>query len=436
MIDIRRIPYWAVVALLVYMPFHVFLSQSLSLATDGLDAWKIGKDVFLAVATLFTICLVWQRRRADKLFYCLLSLGLLYGLLHIVLWAVHPDIYQKTSILGIIYNIRLPACLLLAYGAARLNPDKFAFSSVIKLVLGVSTAVAALGLVQYLLPKDILTHLGYSLPRGVEPAFFIDDNPAFPRIMSTLRDPNSLGAFLILPLSALTYYLFRIARYATKRRVLIAALWLVHMAALYLTFSRSAWAGALLAMGLVVYWQFSSLFVRYLRKYWWAGAVLILLAAGTLFALRNNAQVDGIFTHATAAQKGPLNSNQYHWYFVRRGLDGIAAQPLGHGPGTAGVVSIQNPHGGLLTENYYVQIGYEVGVLGLAVFVALNGLVYVWLLRRHDLWTVVLLTSFWGYVLMNMLLHTWSNEAVAAQWWLLAGAGLASAKGKSSPKRA
>src|SRR6185369_4305517 len=131
-----------------------------------------------------------------------------------------------------------------------------------------------------------------------------------------------------------------------------------------------------------------------------------------------------------------LNSNQYHWYFVRRGLDGIAAQPLGHGPGTAVVVSIQNPHGGLLTENYYVQIGYEVGVLGLAVFVALNGLVYVWLLRRHDLWTVVLLTSFWGYVLMNMLLHTWSNEAVAAQWWLLAGAGLASAKGKSSPKRA
>jgi hypothetical protein len=37
----------------------------------------------------------------------------------------------------------------------------------------------------------------------------------------------------------------------------------------------------------------------------------------------------------------------------------------------------------------------------------------------------VLLASFWAYVLTNMLLHSWANEAVAVQWWLLAGMAIA-----------
>ncbi|HSX35144.1 MAG TPA: hypothetical protein VLF62_05890, partial [Candidatus Saccharimonadales bacterium] len=49
-------------------------------------------------------------------------------------------------------------------------------------------------------------------------------------------------------------------------------------------------------------------------------------------------------------------------------------------------------------------------------------LVYVRLwARRTTLLAGVLLASFWGYVVMNLLFHMWSNEAVAAQWWLLAG---------------
>jgi len=34
---------------------------------------------------------------------------------------------------------------------------------------------------------------------------------------------------------------------------------------------------------------------------------------------------------------------------------------------------------------------------------------------------MALLASFWGLIATNMLLHTWSNEAVAVVWWMLAG---------------
>ena len=41
---------------MAYMPFHIFLAQSLSLATGGLDAWKIAKDLLAIIAVLFVIC--------------------------------------------------------------------------------------------------------------------------------------------------------------------------------------------------------------------------------------------------------------------------------------------------------------------------------------------------------------------------------------------
>ncbi|HEV7454623.1 MAG TPA: hypothetical protein VGO07_05180, partial [Candidatus Saccharimonadales bacterium] len=71
-----------------------------------------------------------------------------------------------------------------------------------------------------------------------------------------------------------------------------------------------------------------------------------------------------------------------------------------------------------------VQIGYEAGVAGLALFIGAQVWLYMRLVRRHDEWTVVLLATFWAYVVINMLLHMWSNEAVAAQWWLVAGIAL------------
>jgi hypothetical protein len=424
MIVLRRIPLWVALTLLIYMPFHVFLVQSLSLLTGGLEIWKIGKDVFLAIAVVFTICLVWQQRVWDRLFLWLVGLTAVYLFVHILLWWLNPNIYQESALLGIVYNMRLPAFLVLGYGAMRLYPGKFAFSSIVKLILVVSTIVAGLGVVQYFLPSDILTHLGYGLERGTRPAFFIEDNPDLPRIMSTLREPNALGAYLILPAAALLTLLFKEQK--PRVRYMFAIALLLHLVAIFLTFSRSAWLGVALALTLVVWWQVGRTILQWLRRFWPLVVGFAIVVLGLAFAMRNTEFFQRYIVHSEPTEQiADLDSNDLHLLLTKQGLEGIADKPLGHGPGTAGLVSIRNPNGGLLTENYYIQIGYEVGVIGLAIFIALNVFVYIRLWRQGNDLARVLCAGFWAYVLTNMLLHTWSNEAVAAQWWLLAGFVLA-----------
>ncbi len=359
------------------------------------------------------------------MFNLLVCLGSVYFGLHLLLWGLNPDIYRESAILGTIYNMRLPGFLVLGYGAVLLNPSKFVFSSVLKVVLVISTVVAALGVAQYFLPKDLLSHFGYGLDRGAREAFFIDDKLEFPRIMSTLREPNALGAYLILPFTALL--LLVTMTKDKKRQFLVAGAAILHAAAIFLTFSRSAWLGAALAAVLALWWQHKAQLVPALKRWWPLLAAAIVLVCFVAFTQRNSSFVSSYITHSTPEEVEDLDSNDYHWLLVRQGAEGIIDRPGGHGPGTAGLVSIQNPDKPFLTENYYIQIGYEVGILGLAVFLAISVLVYLQLMRRGDYVATVLLAAFWAYVLTNMLLHTWSNEAVATQWWLLAGLAVAAA---------
>jgi O-Antigen ligase len=422
--NVRRAPYYASIFFLVYMPFHIFLAQWLSTLTGGLSAWKLGNDVLLAAVVLFAICLVWWRRCSTRLFNVLVGLTVMYGVLHLLLWATHADIYRDSALLGLVYNVRVFCFAVLGYAAALLWPGGVDWRFVLRLVLGVSTLVAILGIVQYFLPKDFLTHFGYSLQRGVRPAFFIDDRPNLPRIISTLRDPNSLGAYLIVPITALSALLVQLKN--RNQRLIVAGMLGLQLLALFLTFSRSAWLAAALSMVLVMLMQYRLWLVRMGTRYWPAIAVLVVLFAGGLFAGRHSYVIHGLLSHNTGKPQAQYDSNGFHREFAKRGLEGIVHQPLGHGPGTAGLASIQNPKGSFLTENYYLQIGYEVGVLGLLLFVAVQVLVYVQLWRRrHDRLAAILLASFWAYVLTSMLLHTWSNEAIAAQWWILAGLLLA-----------
>jgi O-antigen ligase len=421
---LRRISYRGSLALLVYMPFHVFLSQWLSLYTGGLDVWKLAKDGVLAILTLFVICLVWVQRRSTKAFTWLVVVATLYLLLHVLLWLTHPDLFRDSAMLGIIYNNRLSCLVLLGFGTALLNPGAFTSSFLLKVMLAISTVVALLGVAQSFLPSDLLTHFGYGLERGTRAAFFIDDKAGFPRVMSTLREPNALGAFLIMPVTALAALFIRIKD--QNGRMLLAGMLGLHGMALVMTFSRSAWLGAALGVGLVLWWSYREMVGVFVKRFGLVAGTLLLLVVAGLYAGRHSGFVTSYITHSSnQEQVADLDSNDYHREFIKRGLQGVIHKPFGHGSGTAGLASIQNPKGSFLTENYYVQIAYELGVVGFLLFVGLQVFVVMQLWRRRDnTLCLVLLASFGGYIVCNMLLHTWSNEAVATQWWLLAGLAL------------
>lgn len=426
-----KVPYYGSLALLVYMPFHIFLSQWLSSFTGGLDIWKGAKDAITFAVLLVSIGLVAvYGKKTPRYYWYLAAAGSIYGLLHAVLYLVNKDTSLGVAGLATAYNNRLFAYAIIGWSAVLLTPKLMQPKKLIKVVLAVSTVVCLAGLLQYALPKDVMTHFGYSVERGVKPAFFIDDKPDLPRVMSTLRDPNSLAAFLVIPITLIWAYI--ITNKVKERFMLLFGLLGMHVLVLFLTFSRAGWAGAFISLAVVtVYLKKDLLKV-------WAKQFGVIIAAGTLvlvfgaYALRDQYFVQHVIFHSDESTVAEKDSNDLHVSFAQKGLEGIADQPLGHGPGTAGIVSIQKPDGGLLTENYFIQIGYEVGVLGLALFVAaLAGIEWCLLRAKNSSLAPVLFAAFWGFLLMAMISHLWSNEAVAVLWWLPIGAVIGLDKAKA-----
>ena len=415
---------WGALGLFAYMPFHILLSQWLSTYTGGLDAWKIGKDIFTAALTAAVVTSVLATRKYTKLYLALTGLAVVYLALHLLLLATTNQ-PTDTGLLATVYNNRLIWYVLIGYGLALLapkfvNPRRFA-----KILLVISTVVCLVGLAQWLLPKDIMTHFGYSLDRGVKPNFFIDDKLDFPRVFSTIRDPNSLGAFLILPS---TLSLLAVIRYwKTSKRTLFLGIQLLHGLIIILTFSRSAFIAAFIAHAAAVFFVFRRQLVGLLKRYWVALACVLAVVFVGAFALRDQYVVQNVLLHSDESTTLD-DPNELRVKLFEKGVNGVQDEPLGHGPGTAGLVSTRLPNG-LLTENYYLQIAYEAGIAGLLVFTAFLYLILRQLWRaRGSLVAQALLASFIGVAFMNLLLHTWANEAVAVCWFMLAGVVMLSIK--------
>lgn len=414
---------WFVVALFAYMPFHIFLSQWLSTFTGGLDVWKIAKDVvtaFLVSILVISVLLLKKYTRTYLLFvgfavvFLLLHVGLLFG----------TDQPLDNGLLATVYNNRLAWYFLIGYSLVLLAPKTVTTRKFTKILLVVSTIVCLIGFAQWLLPKDIMTHFGYSVDRGTKPAFFIDDKPDLPRVMSTIRDPSSLGVFLILPITILVGAL--ISLWNTKRRQLICGLLLLHILVLFWTFSRSALLGVILAVGVLLVLHYGSLLKKHASKIFVSAMIALLILFGLVYVLRDQYIVQNVVFHADESTTLE-DPNELRLKFMGETIEGIGNEPEGHGPGTAGLVSIRSENGrGLLTENYYLQIAYEVGIIGLILFLIFIGLILSRLWKgRVSQANQVLIASLIGVSFTALLFHTWSNEAIAAAWFVLAGVAVA-----------
>lgn len=417
---LEKFLYYGTLGLFVYMPFHIFLTQWLSTYTGGLNGWKLAKDIVTAALVALGMALVVYKRRYTKLYIGLLGFALAFFLLHLVLMFA-TDQPRDTGLLATLYNNRVIWYVLLGYQLALLVPKKNIAWTFAKALIAVSTVVCLIGFAQYILPKDVMTHFGYSIDRGAKPAFFIDDKPDLPRVFSTIRDPNSLGAFLILPIVILVDALIR--RWKSQRRQFLGGLLMLHVLVLFLTFSRSAWIGAVLAVASLLALRYGSILKGYTQTYWLPVAVALLVLMGGLFMLRDQYVVQNVIFHAD--ESTTMDSpNELRVELFEKSAEGIVDEPLGHGPGTAGLVStkLQKP---FLTENYYTQLGYEIGVLGLLMFLGFLSMILlkIWSLRQNIL-PQVLLASFVGVAFINLLLHGWANEAVAISWFGLAGLSL------------
>ncbi len=418
------------------MPLHVFISQSASLLTGGLDIWKAAKDIILFALVPIMIYVSFKKGLfRHKSFRNIVILGGAYAFIHLlfVLFDKNDDTYS--AIVASVYNTRLFGFLLLGYLSVSLNKSpKRHLRILLTTAVLISTLVAVFGVMQYFLPHNLLESVGYSLDRGVKPLFFIDDRPELPRIMSTLKDPNSLGAYLVLPTLALGYSLKEKAAnlalfVRTFRPSALTVMFLVHIIALWLTFSRGALLSLIIAGATLVYLSNQEIFARTIKKYWIVILCIGLLVIGATYAARNSSFVQDYVLHAAVSSE-EQDPNEKRIGLQQEALEDISENPLGEGPGSAGLVAINNPQGGVLTENYYLQIAYEVGLFGLGIFLAalytLIRLLQKTCNKDNEAGHAarLILASLIGYCFYSLLIHLWSNEAVVLQWWLLCGATL------------
>ena len=418
--------------IIMVMPFHAFLTVWLSSLVGHYTALRLWKELLLIVAGSGAIFLLLtdQKIRQNTLSRRIVWLILAYIALNIV-WGIigffGGDLSAKALGYGLIVNTRFLIFFLIAWAVA-LRTDRLR-NNWQKMVLWPAVIVVVFGILQFsVLPNDFLKHFGYSVST-IEPFETINSNSNYIRISSTLRGANPLGAYLIIPITFLAMLIMRGKRTWQNVTLLIGALM-----ALVFTFSRSAWIGTALAL--------STLGVMNLEGRNIAKSNLLLLSlllaliAGSAYALRSNSHFQNVVFHTEDRSVVKVSSNQNHWSATKNGVIDVAKHPLGFGPGSAGPASSYNNGNGRIAENYFVQVGQELGWIGLVFFTVINiGVGYLLWLKRADPLALGLFASFIGITAVNMLMHAWADDTLAYVWWGLAGIAMAPIHVKVKKKR-
>lgn len=402
------------------MPLHILLSTWLGSTLGVLDFAKIAKDIVMVVGLLCLAVTIPLKTYKTFLHNWTVKVIILYGLLTLIIAAVQPT-ELDAEVLGVVYNTRFLLFFLYAgLLTVRFAPDKLLQNS-IKITIVVAIPVLLFGIIQYtLLPPDAMGAFGYSKENGVLPFFSIDNNESLERIMSTVRDPNTYGSYLVI-ISALAGGALLRTRRIESKKVLMGVLALGGLN-LIMTFSRSAWLAAVFALGLLfMFTDLHNSVWRLARRHRVAmGLFFVIVAlAGVFFggeAIRN------VVFHDSSQEAAPT-ANEMRNNYWQRSVASIRQNPLGSGPGTSGPTSFRNDAQGYeIDENYYLQIAKEVGLVGLGLFVVIVVCAGRNLYRHaSNIYAVALLASLVGISIANMFLHIWANETVAYLWWGLAG---------------
>ena len=421
----------AFVLILVLLPFHAFFSTWGGSAIGPLLVWKSWKEILIAilVPVVVWICVlrpdiartIWGRWYNKVIVaYVLLT----------VVWAVFSPANTEAVIAGLLMNLRFLAMfvvaqVILAGDAPWLATLK---NRLAVWIVAAGVFVSVLAILQVtVIPKDFLTHFGYNKDTTISPYLLIDDNPNALRAFSTMRGPNTLAAYLLLPLAAALVLLWR-----HRARWWMAGFAVLMATAIFVSHSRSGWLGAaamLAALAFVVLPR--DKLIKWVKfgtiPALIVGAVVLWLAT-TVPAIRLVVFHSGGNDPSESLTEG---STDQHWQATLNGINHIVAAPLGEGVGVAGPASFYIPNGASIPENYFVQIGQEVGVLGLALFVVISfGVARALWQNKAAVWPKALLASFVGINVINLLLHGWADDPTAMTWWGIAGLAVAAGKTK------
>jgi hypothetical protein len=399
------------IILVALMPFHAFLSVWLGSLTHHQAIIQSWKEVLLVVLGLATAALVVsERERLQRLHQPWIYLAgglLLLGL--VVTAAARPS--ATTAIFGLKTDFEFLAAAIIAV----LVSTKPFLNTLTKTILIGAGVVAGFDLLQiFVLPPDFLTAFGYG-PATILPYQHIAEGTNFLRYPATLGGPNQLGTYLILPLCLTA------AAFVRRPRLWPPVLFAACLVSLIWTFSRGAWIGAAAAVLITV---IAALPVKWRRAGVITGAAAVVASLALLpLAIEKGGPLQYFILHSSAENHDQAHlSDSQHASSLQYGLTNLQTSPFGHGLGTAGPSTF---HAGTVNiiENYYLQLGYEMGDLAVLLFLALLAAV-IWGLSRAPRIPLAIPTAaaIVGISLVGLVLPAWVDSTTALIVWTCAGA--------------
>lgn len=325
--------------------------------------------------------------------------------------------------------------------------DRF-MDRVLKVLLIVAAIISVYGILGMYMHQQFFVWLGYSdlhsLYQSDAPlaAFQQIGGSAIRRIQSTMSGPNQLGLWLIIPFSVVLSHKKVISHWS----LVIGTFVLFTM---LFTLSRSALLATAVLVGVMLWKQLPR------KKFFQLSGALFCISFVCLFALQ--AIAPSIVSRAA--------STRDHISRPLQALQVMIQNPFGLGLGTAGPASNRvsdtcvyleegdDPswaqiHENLcvfvgdtqvqpvdaectcpfLPENWYLQIGVELGVLGFVLYLSLIFLLVKRLLvcsflrnneSTNQRFSCSVALAFFGIAIAALFLHAWEDAAVAYTVWIL-----------------
>lgn len=411
----RRLTPWltgGLAVLLAAVPFHAFVVTVLGAQFGHQLVFASWKEVLQLgiIAGVLLLALLnrnwrWLKRGANRAFITAIVFGILAS------W-----IGQGFGI-SWLAGVKTTILPLVLFMTVQPLAEYFTDKQLAKLILIPALVVAGLAIVQFLIvPTDWLMSLGYNastiLPyQGVHPGFDAA------RSFSTLGGPNQLGAYLILPT---TWLLARSLSEPTRQsRVISSVGFVVVLTGLTLSFSRSALLG--LITSCIV------LFALYVPTRWrWLVFVLSALAGYLAWLIimqvvsMSGSALSSFLLRGSLASSGIVGGDSGHVQSILYGLQGVLDHPFGLGLGSAGPASFFSEHP-LLTENWWLQIAFELGIPGLvAVIIGWFYMFKHWHMHLDRL-DRIMLATFSGLAVSSLFLHTFADSTLAIVALAMAG---------------
>lgn len=419
---------WLVIVLLVLLPFHAFIKTWLSslLTATTIDFLAPGsfliaswKEIIIAILGIWWLILIVLDR---KLPFVITKTDLLAGVficLSLIYVFISPDLTAS------VWALKTNIAFLILYLIVRSIKQVFLKTDlVLKIIIWTTVCVNVFGWLQLILPGDFWMIFGYTpyvssyvdykpLPiyHGIGEQFDII------RINGSLSGPNQFGAFMACMALFLAPFAAIIRKKNTKHFWMLLTLIISTLFMIGCSFSRAAWiglvAGALWIILLKTSLKFKWLLVSGLCAIGLLGVFGMYLYAPTEF--------DTYIVHGASTSER-----------IERWTEGAQLSlehPLGMGLGQAGPVSrrMYGEETGIITENWYLQIALETGIISALLFILILTAVLFETYRGAENATETKARAFSvgvhaatvSLAVNGLFLHTWDDSTVAYIWAIL-----------------